>query len=197
LDESAESTSDALQWLFLEHGTPLVLKSANGSGFIARTMRRFFDCWQIQPLFSPPRTAEYNGACEAGIGALKTRTHHRAAYEGCTGHWTADDAEVARRMANEFHYPWGPLGPTPQEAFGASPPLSSDARDAFRRTVEHERTLERLAQRYSMDADLGHATQAAIDRVAVGHALVEHGFRTFAEKPLTPPIPSHFPLKLS
>jgi hypothetical protein len=54
--------------------TPLVLKSHNGSSFIADEMRRFLDGWQVRPLFSPPYTPEYNGAIEAGNGALKTRT---------------------------------------------------------------------------------------------------------------------------
>ena len=74
LDQSAESTIDALQWLLLEHGPPLVLKSHNGSSFIADEMRRSLDGWRVRPLFSPPYTPEYNGAIEAGNGALKTRT---------------------------------------------------------------------------------------------------------------------------
>jgi len=40
LDQSAESTIDALQWLLPEHGPPLVLKSHNGSSFITDEMRR-------------------------------------------------------------------------------------------------------------------------------------------------------------
>ncbi|MGO9115735.1 MAG: hypothetical protein ACLP9L_41545 [Thermoguttaceae bacterium] len=58
LDETTETTIDALQWLFLEHGPPLVLKSDNGSGFIAQTMHGFFG-----PLAGPPPllTALYAG----------------------------------------------------------------------------------------------------------------------------------------
>ena len=115
LDETAETTIGVLQWLFLEHGPPLVLKSDNGSGFIAEAMQRFLEHWQVRPLFSPPYTPEYNGSIEAGNGALKTRTHEEAARQGRAGHWTADDIEAARRMANELNYPHGPLGPTRQE----------------------------------------------------------------------------------
>src|SRR5262249_53278162 len=34
--------------------------------------------WQVFPLFSPPRTPSYNGACEASIGTLKKRTDRQA-----------------------------------------------------------------------------------------------------------------------
>ena len=126
LDETAETTIDALQWLFLEHGPPLVLKSDNGSGFISAAMRRFLDRWQVRPLFSPPCTPEYNGGIEAGNGALKTRTHEEAARQGRAGHWTADDMEAARRMANELIYPHGPAGPTRHERFRSAPRISLD-----------------------------------------------------------------------
>ena len=197
LDETAETTIDALQWLFLEHGPPLVLKSDNGSGFIAEAMRRFLDRWQVRPLFSPPYTPEYNGAIEAGNGALKTRTHDEAARQGRNGHWTADDTEAARRMANELIYPHGPLGPTRQECFRTSPRISLEARAAFGRTVAHEQTQERLKQGYPLDTDLGHAAQAQIDRVAIGRALVEHGYLTFTRRSITPSIKSQKSLKIS
>jgi transposase InsO family protein len=112
LDETAETTIDALQWLFLEHDPPLVLKSDNGSGFISDAMRGFLDHWEVTPLFSPPRTPEYNGSIEAANGALKTHTHEQAARQGRTGYWTADDLEAARRMANELYYSSGPCGST-------------------------------------------------------------------------------------
>lgn len=70
------------------------------------------------------------------------------ARQGRTGHWTADDTEAARRMANELHYPHGPLRPTPQEAFRARPPISVEARAAFGRTVEHEQAQERIKEQY-------------------------------------------------
>lgn len=82
LDESAKSTIGVLQGLFLEYGPPLVLKSDNGPGFVADATRRFLDSWQVLPLYSPPYTPEYNGAIEAGNGALKTLTHDHAAREG-------------------------------------------------------------------------------------------------------------------
>ena len=197
LDESAETTIHALQWLFLEHGPPVVLKSDNGSGFIAEAMRGFLDCWQVRPLFSPPYTPEYNGTIEAGNGALKTRTHEEAARQGRSGHWTADDTEAARRMANELTYPDGPLGLTRHESFRSAPPTMLEARAAFGRSVDREQTQERLKQGYPLDTDLGHSDQAQIDRVAIGCALVEHGFLTFTRRSITPSIKSLKPLNIS
>ena len=162
---------------------------------------RFGGCHLFFPtffsLFSPPYTPEYNGAIEAGNGALKTRTHDAAACQGRTGHWTADDAEAARRMANELTYPRGPLGPTRHECFHTSPRISIEARAAFGRTVAYEQTQERLKQNYPLDTDLGHSAQAQIDRVAIGCALVEHGFLTFTQRSITPSIKSLKPLRIS
>ncbi len=135
LDETAETTITALQWLFLEQGPPLVLKSDNGSGSTAEATRQFLDQWKVQPLFSPPYTPEYNRSIEAGNGALETRTQDEAARQGRDGPCTADDAEAARRMANETIYPQRPLGPTRRECFRTSPPISLEARAAFGRTV--------------------------------------------------------------
>jgi len=197
LDETAETTISALQWLFLEHGPPLVLKSDNGSGFIADAIRRFLNRWDVRPLFSPPYTPQYNGSVEAGNGALKTRTHDEAARQGRTGHWTADDAEAARCMANEMTYPQGPLGPTRQECLRTSPRISLETRAAFGRTVERGQILERLQQGYPLDTDLGHAAQAQIDRVAISCALVEHGYLSFTRRSITPSIKSQNSLRIS
>jgi transposase InsO family protein len=197
LAETAETTIDALQWLFLEHGPPLVLKSDNGSGFISAAMLRFLDRWQVRPLFSPPRTPEYNGACEAGNGALKIHTHEETARQGRAGQWTADDLETARRMANELVYPDGPRGPTRQENFGSAPRLTLEARAAFGRTVQREQSAERIKHGYPLDTDLGHAARAQIDRVAIGCALVEHGYLSFTGRSITPQIKSQKSLKIS
>jgi len=194
LDETAETTIDALQWLFLEQGPPLVLKSDNGSGFIAAAMRGFLDRWQVLPLYSPPRTPEYNGSVEAGNGALKTHTHEQAARQGRVGHWTADDLEAARRMANELYYTSGPCGPTRQERFHAAPRVTLDARAAFGRRVASLQTAERAKLGHSPNTDLGHVAQAQIDRVAIGCALVEHGYLTITGRSITPPIKPPFSL---
>jgi hypothetical protein len=196
-DQSAESTMDALQWLFLEHGPPLVLKSDNGSGFIAEETKRFLDRWQVLPLYSPPYTPEYNGACEARIGGLKVRTHEQAALEGSVGHWTAEDMESARGMGNELHYPVRLRGRTPAAAFQARSPIHAPERDAFHRTVELRRAEEKNLREVPPNTILGHAAQSQIDRSAIGRALVDHGILFFKRRSITTPIKPQFCLNIS
>jgi hypothetical protein len=71
----------------------------------------------VHHLRSPPERPEYNGACEAGIGSMKTRTHHQAALRDCSGQWSSDDAEAARCQANETARPWGASEPTPDQCW--------------------------------------------------------------------------------
>jgi hypothetical protein len=197
LDTTANCTIAALQWLFLEHGPPLLLKSDNGAGFIADDTRRFLDGQQVRPLFSPPWMPEYNGSCEAGNGTLQICTHEAAARQDRIGHWTADDTEAARHMANEYHYSHGPLSPTHAQAFRARSLVSDEARTAFGRAVEREQAQERIKQEYPLETDLGHLAQAEIDRAAIGRVLVEHGFLTFTRRSITSPLKAHKRLGIS
>jgi hypothetical protein len=187
-DETARSTIAALESLFRQHGPPLVLKCDNGSGFIAEDTRDFLARWRAWPLFSPPYLPSYNGGCEAGNGAQQVRTHHQAALAGRPGCWTAADAEAARRQANEGHYGGGRDRPTPDERWQVRSPITEDDRAAFGRTVWHERKVACNERHYLFDAGLGFAAQAAIDRVAIRRALVEHGILTFTRRLITPPI---------
>lgn len=189
-DETAQSTIAALESLFCQFGPPLVLKCDNGAGFIADETRVFLDRWQVWPLFSPPYTPQYNGGCEAGNGAHKVRTHEFAALAGRPGRWTADDAEAARRKGNEENYPWGCNGSTPDEVWRARPVTSEEDDAAFGRTVRQEQVRARNEEDYPLDVDLGRAAQAAIDRVAIRRALVEHGLLTFTRRSITPQLPT-------
>jgi hypothetical protein len=67
--------------------------------------------WQVIPLYSPPGRPQSNGSIEAGIGALKVRTHYQAVRQGRPGEWTLEDAEAARQEANTLGRPWGAHGP--------------------------------------------------------------------------------------
>src|SRR5262249_35670091 len=62
----------------------------------------------VKILFSPPATPSYNGACEAGVGSIKTRTHHEAARRGRAQLWTCDDSKPRA------------VRPTPRRAPGES-----------------------------------------------------------------------------
>ena len=89
-------------------------------------MYELLAAWEVVPLFSPLRMPEYNGSCEAGIGALKVCTDFLAAIVGHplvnpSGEsslvWTSADLEAACQQANQFRRPWGHRGPTRSEVW--------------------------------------------------------------------------------
>ncbi|MHC4873993.1 MAG: hypothetical protein ACYTFY_19255, partial [Planctomycetota bacterium] len=106
--------------------------------------------WQVLSLPSPAYTPQYNGSCEAGNGAIKTRAHYISSKNGRPGKWTCDDVEEARFLTNQTARPWGPQGPTPEESWNNRQPIpESERKDfdnaviiAFNKAVE-ERSLQR------------------------------------------------------
>jgi transposase InsO family protein len=181
--ESAAAIIDALTCLFTIYGPPLVLKSDNGSAFIAHDTARLLDQWQVCALFSPPRLPAYNGACEAGIGSLKTRTHHQAAHHGHPEHWTIDNVEAAREEANELARPRGPSGPSPALLWQERRPIHQDERSEFRALVYRQTQDVRLRERLLPMADLDHPARAAIVRQAIRRSLVASGLLSFSGGP--------------
>jgi transposase InsO family protein len=115
--KAAAPVLDALRALVLQFGPPLVLKCDNGSPFIAEDLQVWLAQTDIFPLFSPVRTPQYNGGCEAGNGSLERRTEELAARAGRPALWTCDDAEGARRMANEVNC----MVPRPLNSGGRTP----------------------------------------------------------------------------
>jgi transposase InsO family protein len=134
-EATAATTTAALLSLFLLYGAPLVLKLDNGSPFVAQATQALLARWQVIPLYSPPGRPQYNGAIEAGIGALKVRTHHQAVRQGRPGHWTLADAEAARQQANTLGRPWGSHGPTPPECWAGRRLVTVPERQAFAASV--------------------------------------------------------------
>jgi len=167
-DESARTAIAALEMLFRQYGPPLVLKSDNGSAFIADQTARLLAGWGVWHLRSPPEWPAYNGACEAGIGSMKTRTHHESSRYGRAGEWTCEDVQAARLQANETARPRGLNGPTPVEAWQERQGISIKQRLAFARTV-----LRR--EEGSSAIEPGPREAAALRRTAIGQALVAHG----------------------
>ena len=100
-------------------------------------------------------------------------------------------------MSNEFNYPEGPNGLKPHESFRSAPSPASDARAAFGRTVLMARQQERAQQGHPPNTDLGRVVQAQIDRVAISHALVEHGYLSFTRRSITPQVKSQNALRIS
>ncbi len=173
--ETSKSVRDALVALFLEHGVPLVIKSDNGSPFVAEDTQKLLEQWRVMQLLSPPGTPEYNGACEAGIGGLKTRAHHESARNDRPGEWTCDDVEAARLMANQTGRPWGAAGLTPDQAWSHRRPIDQEDRQIFGELVADFAEEARAEQGYLPGIDLGHAARAAVHRVAISRALVALG----------------------
>jgi transposase InsO family protein len=185
-DESAQTACDVLVDLFRSHGPPLVLKSDNGSGFIADLTKKVLADWQVWHLRSPPDLPEYNGACEAGIGSMKTRTHHQASRGGRPGQWTCDDVEAARLQANETARPWGYRGPTPAEVWEQRRKLTSAERRRFGATVSQMEEEELAIRGTSVGSRVNRAVQAAVHRAALARALVAAGILAFTTKLVTP-----------
>jgi transposase InsO family protein len=179
VDESAQSAMDALKASFMEHGRPLVLKTDNGSAFIAAELAALLAERGIWHLFSPPRLPSYNGSCEAGIGSMKTRTHHRAASRGHPDQWSCDDVEAARLEANETARPWGNDGPTPEQMWQGRQSITTEERTAFNILVQDHESRARQEQGYAADIQLDRIAQAAVNRVALQRALVAAGILQF------------------
>jgi hypothetical protein len=179
MDESAPTAVAALETLFREHGAPLVLKSDNGSAFIAKETQRLLDNWRIWHLRSPPEWPEYNGAFEAGIGSMKTRTHHESSRGGHSGEWTCDDVEAARLQANQTGRPMGLHGPTPQEAWDRRIRVTLRQRRSFAAAVRELEAKARREQGLPVGSLLNSAAQAAVWRIAIPRALAGCGFLEF------------------
>jgi transposase InsO family protein len=168
-DETAQTAIDALTAAFHEHGPPLVLKSDNGSAFLARETTKLLVQWRVCHLRSPPDLPEYNGSCEAGIGSMKTRTHHQARRRGYPGEWTCDDVEAARLQANQTARPWGCRGPTPDQVWQQRRSIKRLERRAF-------------AQEVQKRARKAKETEADRWREALVAALEDHGLLRFGQK---------------
>jgi transposase InsO family protein len=142
---TASAAADALEELFIRHGAPLVLKSDNGGAFTGLETRSLLERWGVRQLLSPPYLPCYNGAVEAGIDQLKTRTHLIAARHNRPGRWTCDDLEGALLLANRTLRPWGKDGPTPEERWKRREPIARSEREEL--LTREKRLLEEYGRR--------------------------------------------------
>jgi hypothetical protein len=186
LAKEAKAAADVLKSLFLEHGPPLVLKSDNE--FNAAEIVEVLEKNSVLHLLSPPGLPGYNGSCEAGVGGVKTRAHYEAARHDRPGEWTCDDVYAAGLLANQTHRPNGLLEPTPDQAWAARQPIAQELRQMFIQTVKDREPQARQELGYLPGIDLDRWGQAAVNRVAIGRALVEHGLLRIRRKRFSPPI---------
>lgn len=190
-DVGAQTTIAILASLFCNYGPPLVLKSDNGSGFIAQDTRHLLDLWGILHLRNPASTPQYNGSCEAANGSHQKTTNEQAALAGHPEHWTTDDLHHARTIRNRLGRPWGHQRPTPQHVWETRPPITSTQRSRLNATVNRYRQEERTRRGIPDEALLGGAAQASVDRVAISRALRQHGYLHVTRRLVTPPINPH------
>jgi len=184
---NGQETRVALALLFALHGAPLILKSDNGSPFDAGATLALLHSAGVIPLFSPPYYPRYNGAAEAGIGSLKTRTEYHAARHDRPAQWTCEDVAYAQAEANATARPKGPTGPAPDQIWATRPTITADERSAFHHAVNQHRGQVRLQQGLPLEGPLTCQEERAMDRLAIQRALVEHAYLLFSRRRI--PLP--------
>jgi hypothetical protein len=178
----------AMEHLFTIHQPPLVLKSDNGSPFIAEVFRMLLIRWKVTALLSPPHWPLYNGAIEAGFSASKTRIYLEAARHGRTDHWLADDVEAARQFANCASRPWGKLGPTPQQRWDGRSPITPQQRADFQKALADQEQRVRAELGLALIPDLDPKDRATVARESTRRALEGLGYLQVQRRPITPPF---------
>ena len=173
---NAEVVIAALRKLFEEHGPPLVLKSDNGSAFIAAETLDLLAEQRVVPLFNPARRPQYNGGCERGGGILKGYTYQVAQRADRPGVCLLADLEAARELANALSRPWGRRGPAPRDAWSSRPRLTLDQREAFEAELTRCRSAACVLLEYPPDEPLSRAQAARRDRRAVQATLEALGY---------------------
>jgi transposase InsO family protein len=181
-DMTAVTVIDSLWRLFHTHGVPLVLKTDNGSAFVADATQDFLFSLGVNLLFSPPRTPWYNGSIEAGIGSLKTRTERHASRAGHPAYWTSDDAAAAQTEANATARPQSETGPTPDELWQTRHPVKPEERRLFQETVQRRR------HELGRQGELSSKEERRMQREAIRRALVEHGILLSSRRRISLPI---------
>ena len=189
-DEKAETVIPILHGLFDRHGPPLVLKSDNGSAFIAENALEMLRDWCVLALFSPPRLPKYNGALERSNTTLKVYTHTSAVSDGHPFRWTSDNLAQAVIVANEFTRPWGAKGETPAERWRSRAAISGDERLQILDLVQQQRPVAH--DDLGFGDELSASDRRAVDRMAIARALQQLGhltatpIRRSARKPKRP-----------
>jgi len=184
--ETADAAGAVLAELFREHGAPLVLKIDNGGAFRSAALRKLLSQDEVHGLYSPAYTPQYNGAAEAGVGAMKGRTAAQALARGAAGEWTWEDTEAARQEANAACVGRRETSPTRAEVWAAREPLAAEARAEFRAEVRRQQEgkspapVVAEAEATGDEAGEGEPDQSCPWRVVLRRALVALGYLVFS-----------------
>ena len=182
----ARAVLNALKELFLMYGPPLVIKSDNGKQFKSKLVSRWLKKEFVLQLFTPVYTPEYNGAIEAGIGAIKVFTHHESARNNRPGQWTCDDLEAARLRLNATSRPRGILGPCPDELFSERRKIPKKLRRNLHVLAEKYFTRDMESRRIAGKRK----NTAASLRLGIRLALEKTGLLVVKRNRITQPINS-------
>lgn len=175
---------DLLRSLIAQHQAPLVIKSDNGSHFINHDVRDLLHQHGITHLISPPYYPRYNGACEAGIGALKVRIHLRAARDGDPTRWSSDHVEAARQDVN--HIDWQQRETAPVDRWRQAVPISDDERERFQAAVTAD-IARRQAAADQLPLDRRPQRHTVVRR-GIADALVGLGYLSYRSRPVHQPV---------
>jgi transposase InsO family protein len=184
-DETAVTTINVVESLFIAHGPPLVVKSDNGAAFKDRDFAELLNRHRVVPLPSPPRTPRYNGSCEATNRHAKVRTQHFAR-RNCHGHWTSAAVEAARQQANTLLHPQGHHAPTPSQRWAARTLITEEQRDRLAQTIAAQNQHAQRLTTTEKHPTLNH--QCRFFRAAVRQALLDLGLLTINPRSITPPF---------
>jgi transposase InsO family protein len=182
---TAKQVRRLLRLLFVRHGPPLVIKTDNGSHFTEHRVQRLLADAGVTVLLSPARTPRYNGAIEAGIGALKHRIFHAANHRGEADSWTGDDLAIAREQAN--HTPCQALPhATPHSRWQARAEITREQRDAFLdKVAEIQDAMVRDEPLRGLEKPRSEAT---IRRHAIAAALKRRGYLDIRRRHVCQPL---------
>jgi len=175
---TARSTVDVLGGSFAKRGAPLVVKTDNGSAFVAEETEGLLGAHGVEHLLSPPRTPGYNGGVEAHNRWMKERTAWQAHREGRQDRWTSGDLERARLVANATR---------PPKAFDPGLKITPALRAAFRRSVASEKA-QLWAERGQDPASASKGQINAVNRNAITRALVAHGILEIRSRRVSLPV---------
>jgi transposase InsO family protein len=180
VEMTSQMVVSSLRHLFIEHDAPLVLKSDNGSPFIAHETRCFCRQRGVVNLLSPPLTPQYNGSIEAAGGQLKARAALIARQQSCET-WSSDILEAARLGANALNRPWGSAGPTPDQRWAQRQPITTEQRQALatlidQKNVDITQSIQRERTQKGINPEFTAADRATVARTATRQALVELGY---------------------
>jgi transposase InsO family protein len=173
---NAQAVIAALRELFGQHGPPLVLKSDNGSAFIAAETLDLLAEHGVVALFNPARRPQYNVGCERGGSILKGYTYQVALRAGRPGVCLPADLEEARQLAGTLSRPWGRNGPSPDQVWRSRPPIRPEQREAFQAELARCRPAACQLLEYPLDQPLTRTQAARRDRRAVQAVLEALGY---------------------